>query len=87
MQIDEGYTNFMKSQIIIENLKKVYNEDLTEFYELIYGISKCLQEQKDLELFVRFCTKMYNTGYYKSVEDHKVALQKQGLTAKVAFGS
>lgn len=85
MQTDEGYLNFMKAQVVIDALKRLYTDDLSEFYELLYVVSKCLPEQKDIELFVKFCTKLYNNGYFKSVNDHKVALEKQGLTTKITF--
>jgi hypothetical protein len=85
MQADEGYVNFMKAQVVIDALKRLYADDMSEFYELLYAVSKCLQEQQDIELFVKFCTKIFNSGYHKSVIDHKAALEKQGLTTKVIF--
>jgi hypothetical protein len=85
MQVDNGYSNFLKAQTLIEALKRLNPTDMSAYYELIYAVSGCMTEQKDLELFVSFCTKIYNNGYQKSVDDHKEALEKQGLVAKVTF--
>jgi len=85
MQVDNGYANFLKTQVLIDSLKRLHDNNLQDYYELLYVVAGCLTEQKDLELFVNFCTKLYNNGYQKSVEDHKIALAKQGLAAKISF--
>lgn len=85
MQADNGYANFLKAQVLIDSVKRLNENNVQDYYELIYVIAGCLTEQKDLELFASFCIKLYNNGYQKSVEDHKDALAKQGLASKISF--
>jgi len=85
MEIDAGYANFLKTQVVLESIKTMCKEDIQEYYPCLYSICSHLNDQNDLELFVKLCAKLYQLGYYKSVNDHKEALQKQGLQARVTF--
>lgn len=46
-------------------------------------ISALISTSIDIEEFGKFVADLYETGYLKCLKDHKEALEKRGLTAKV----
>lgn len=68
-------------------LKKIMFDILQERYsqneDIIERLSVMLLTEKDLTSFVKLITDTYELGYIKSVNDHKSALEKIGLSATV----
>jgi hypothetical protein len=77
---DAGYVNFLKTQSLLDYLKGLNIENIAELYPMIYNICVALQPD-DIDNFAKFINKIYESGYYKSVEDHKKALEAHGLSA------
>lgn len=80
---DAGYANFIKSQGVLDYLKKFDLENLPDFYPIIYKVCSNLKSQEELEMLAKFLNKIYEKGYYKSVVDHKAALKAHGLSTDI----
>lgn len=78
--IENGYTQFVKTQVILESIKNIGLQDLSKYQLLLYKIATCIDTEDELKNFIEFCTRMFQAGYYKSAFDHKEALQKIGYT-------
>jgi len=80
---DPGYANFLKTHGLIEHISKLQVADVNEFMPVIYKLCSTISNTDELESFARFLNKIYETGYYKSVEDHKKALSSMGLSTDI----
>lgn len=82
---DSGYANFIKAQSVIESIRPLFNEDMKDFYPIIFKLCTNLMTEEDIQMTVKFLSKLYQNGYLKSVEDHRKVLEQQGLTNKITF--
>ncbi len=68
-------------------LKKTMFEILQERYSnnepVIERLGVSLTTEGDLNSFMKLVTDIYEIAYLKAVNDHKEALQKAGLVAKI----
>ena len=83
--IDAGYANFIKIQGFINFLKNYKIENVEKYYPILYKLSGCMNAQEDVDLFAEFLNFLYEKGYQKSVEDHKIALESHGLSTVLNF--
>lgn len=79
--IDAGYANFLKTQGLLNFLQNYNIETLQEYNIILYKLCSALYTQEEIDLFAKFLTVIYQQGYYKSVEDHKKALEVHGLNS------
>jgi hypothetical protein len=80
---DLGYINFLKTQTLVEYLKNLQINQLDTMFPLIYKICSNLQTNEEIDKLAQFVNKVYESGYYKSVEDHKKALEVHGLNTNI----
>lgn len=68
-------------------IKKAMYDFLNERYgrndDIIERLASSLQTENDVHNFMKLMVDVYETGYLKSVSDHKDQLTKLGLNAKV----
>ena len=76
---DAGYVNFLKTQSLLEYLKSLNIDNITDLYPMIYSVGAALHPD-DIDNFAKFINKIYEAGYFKSAEDHKKALEAHGLS-------
>ncbi len=83
MMQDQSYVNFLKTHGLVSYLSKWGFSDTDLALPLIYKICSGLSSADELEIFAQFLNKIYEKGYFKSVEDHKKALAAMGLTTDI----
>jgi hypothetical protein len=80
---DPGYANFLKTHGLIAHISKLDIPDVNEFLPVIYKVCSTISSTDELENFAKFLNKIYESGYYKSAEDHKKALAAMGLNTSL----
>ena len=85
LNTDAGYANFLKTHGLLSHISKWNIDDVENYYPIIYKICSVITSSQELELAASFLNKVYESGYYKSVQDHKQALEKLGLSTKISI--
>lgn len=81
--MDNNYIHFMIAQALVDSLKSVLGDDTKQFMPIIYKMSAGLTSQQDVENASAFFSKLYQSGYIKSLDAHKEAFAKMGMQAVV----
>lgn len=68
----------------MEHIKRLMPDKAKYFDPLIYKMSYVLSNDNEVNAFISLLNSMYESGFYKSVEAHKSALAKLGLTANLS---
>lgn len=75
------YSAHLKSQALMDHIKRLMPDKAKYFDPLIYKMSFILSNDNEVNAFISLLNSMYESGFYKSVEAHKDALAKLGLAA------
>lgn len=71
-------------------LKRVMFEFLKERFavneQIVERIGSSLTTDADMKDFLKMVTDIYETAYFKAVNDHREQLQKLGITARITDG-
>lgn len=79
--IENGYTQFVKTQVIMQSIHNIGITDFGQYQYLLYKIANSLDTEEELQNFIAFIAKVFQLGYFKSASDHKEALRKIGYTS------
>lgn len=77
------YLNNPKSHYLKKIMFDILQERYSQNESIIDRLSVMLLTESDLSSFLKLITDTYELGYIKSVNDHKSALEKIGLSATV----
>lgn len=84
-----GLSNFFVDPKI-QQIKKVCFElakaKYSENEEIVERILSSIVTKHDAEKFIKFIMDIYESGYKKSVDDHKNILEKLGYSVKITNG-
>jgi hypothetical protein len=82
---DAGYVNFLKTHGLLSHIAQWNIDGKEAYYPIIYKICSVINSNQELELAASFLNKIYESGYYKSIQDHQAALEKLGLSTKISI--
>lgn len=72
-----------RSHMVKKAMFEVLQERYPQSEQIIERISVSLVTEEDIKSFYKMVTDIYEKAYLKAVEDHKEALQKAGLAARI----
>lgn len=86
MSTNPGWVNFFsnpRGQFLKKTIFEVLKERYHRNENIVERLSVVLQTESDLNEFIKLVADIYETGYTKSINDHKEQLEKLGISVKI----